>query len=177
MLQSILLVGFFLMYFAHKLNYKYYSRISQIFLFIAVPLLLFTLLTGASINSASRWLMIPVINQSFQTSDLAKLALIMFLARMLSKRQDNIKDFNQAFLPIMIPVLIICGLILPANFSTAAMLFVTSLVLMFLGRINVAYIISLITIGVVCLGIFIAIVMNSDYTGRIGTWKNRIELS
>lgn len=174
--HSIILgVGFFLMYFAHKLNYKYYSRISQIFLFIAVPLLLFTLLTGASINSASRWLVIPVINQSFQTSDLAKLALIMFLARMLSKRQDNIKDFNQAFLPIMIPVLIICGLILPANFSTAAMLFVTSLVLMFLGRINVAYIISLITIGVVCLGIFIAIVMNSDYTGRIGTWKNRIE--
>jgi cell division protein FtsW len=174
--HSIILgVGFFLMYFAHKLNYKYYSRISQIFLFIAIPLLLFTLLTGTSINSASRWLVIPVINQSFQTSDLAKLALIMFLARMLSKRQDNIKDFNQAFLPIMIPVLIICGLILPANFSTAAMLFVTSLVLMFIGRINVAYIISLITIGVVCLGVFIAIVMNSDYTGRVGTWKNRIE--
>lgn len=174
--HSIILgVGFFLMYFAHKLNYKYYSRISQIFLFIAVPLLLFTLLTGISINSASRWLVIPVINQSFQTSDLAKLALIMFLARMLSKRQDNIKDFNQAFLPIMIPVLIICGLILPANFSTAAMLFVTSLVLMFIGRINVAYIISLITIGMVCLGIFIAIVMNSDYSGRVGTWKNRIE--
>lgn len=174
--HSIILgVGFFLMYFAHKLNYKYYSRISQIFLFIAVPLLLFTLLTGTSINSASRWLVIPVINQSFQTSDLAKLALIMFLARMLSKRQDNIKDFNQAFLPIMIPVLIICGLILPANFSTAAMLFVTSLVLMFIGRINVAYIISLITIGVVCLGVFIAIVLNSDYTGRVGTWKNRIE--
>lgn len=174
--HSIILgVGFFLMYFAHKLNYKYYSRISQIFLFIAVPLLLFTLLTGISINSASRWLVIPVINQSFQTSDLAKLALIMFLARMLSKRQDNIKDFNQAFLPIMIPVLIICGLILPANFSTAAMLFVTSLVLMFIGRINVAYIISLVTIGVVCLGVFIAIVMNSDYSGRIGTWKNRIE--
>ena len=171
----ILFIGFLLMYFAHKVNYRYFSRISQIGLLLAIPLLLFTLLTGATINDASRWLVIPIINQTFQTSDLAKLALIMFLARMLSKRQDNIKDFNQAFLPIMIPVLIVCGLILPANFSTAAMLFVTCLVLMFIGRINLGYIISLVSIGVVCLGIFIAIVMNSDVTNRVGTWQTRIE--
>ena len=171
----ILMVGFALIYIAHKLNYKYYSRISQIAVILAIPLLLLTLLTGTSINEASRWLVIPVVNQTFQTSDLAKLALIMFLARMLSKRQDNIKDFNQAFIPIMIPVLIICGLILPANFSTAAMLFVTCLVLMFIGRINFAYIISLITIGLVSLGIFLAVIMNSENTGRVGTWKNRIE--
>ncbi|MEQ8624811.1 MAG: FtsW/RodA/SpoVE family cell cycle protein [Vicingaceae bacterium] len=171
----ILFIGFLLMYFAHKLNYRYYSRISQIALLLAIPLLLFTLLTGASINDASRWLMIPVINQTFQTSDLAKLALIMFLARMLSKKQDNIKDFNQAFVPIMIPVLIVCGLILPANFSTAAILFATCLVLMFIGRINMAYIISLISIGVVCLIIFVAVVMNSNVSSRVGTWQNRIE--
>jgi len=171
----ILLIGFGLMYFAHKLNYRYYSRMSQLALYLAVPLLLLTLITGASINDASRWLVIPVINQTFQTSDLAKLALIMFLARMLSKRQDNIKDFNQAFVPIMIPVLLVCGLILPANFSTAAMLFVTSLVVMFIGRINLAYIISLISIGVVGLVIFLAIVMNSNIDSRVGTWKARIE--
>lgn len=171
----ILMIGFALMYFAHKLNYRYYSRMSQLALYLAVPLLLLTLLTGASINDASRWLVIPVINQTFQTSDLAKLALIMFLARMLSRKQEHIKDFNQAFLPIMIPVLLVCGLILPANFSTAAMLFVTCLVLMFIGRINLAYIISLISIGLVCLVIFIAIVMNSDIDSRVGTWKARIE--
>lgn len=171
----ILFIGFLLMYFAHKVNYRYYSRMSQIGLLLAIPLLLFTLLTGASINDASRWLVIPIINQTFQTSDLAKLALIMFLARMLSKRQDNIKDFNQAFVPIMIPVLIVCGLILPANFSTAAMLFITCLVLMFIGRINLAYIISLVSIGVVCLVIFVAIVLNSNMTNRVGTWKARIE--
>ncbi len=171
----ILLIGFGLMYFAHKLNYRYYSRMSQLALYLAVPLLLLTLITGASINDASRWLVIPVINQTFQTSDLAKLALIMFLARMLSKRQDNIKDFNQAFVPIMIPVLLVCGLILPANFSTAAMIFVTSLVVMFIGRINLAYIISLISIGVVGLVIFLAIVMNSNIDSRVGTWKARIE--
>lgn len=171
----ILALGFALMYFAHKLNYKYYSRISQIALYIAVPLLLLTLLTGSSINNASRWLQIPIINQSFQTSDLAKLALIMFIARILSKKQENIKNFNAAFLPTILPILLICGLILPANFSTAAMLFVTCLVLMFIGRIKVGYIISLILIGVFSLGIFLAIVMNSDYTGRVGTWKSRIE--
>ena len=171
----ILMIGFGLMYFAHKLNYRYYSRMSQVALYLAIPLLLLTLLTGASINDASRWLVIPVINQTFQTSDLAKLALIMFLARMLSKRQDNIKDFNQAFVPIMIPVLLVCGLILPANFSTAAMLFVTSLVVMFIGRINLAYIISLVSIGVVGLVIFLAIVMNSNIDSRVGTWKARIE--
>ena len=171
----ILMIGFALMYFAHKLNYRYYSRVSQLALYLAVPLLLLTLLTGASINDASRWLVIPVINQTFQTSDLAKLALIMFLARMLSKRQDNIKDFNQAFVPIMIPVLLVCGLILPANFSTAAMIFVTCLVLMFIGRINLAYIISLVSIGVVCLVVFIAIVMNSNIDSRVGTWKARVE--
>lgn len=174
--HSIILgVGFLLMYFAHKVNYRYYSRISQIALIIAIPLLGVTLITGQSINEASRWLVIPVINQTFQTSDLAKLALIMFLARTLSKRQENIKDFNQAFVPIMVPVLVVCGLILPANFSTAAMLFVTSLVVMFIGRINFAYIISLVTIGMVCFGIFLAVVLNSNNTGRIGTWKNRVE--
>ncbi len=171
----ILIVGFGLMYAAHKLDYKYYSRISQLAIFVAVPLLAFTLLTGASINDASRWLVIPVINQTFQTSDLAKLALIMFLARMLSKKQDIIKDFNSAFIPILFPVLIICGLILPANFSTAAMLFTTSVVLMFIGRVNLKYIISMILIGVVLLSVFIGIVVNSNYTGRVETWKNRIE--
>jgi len=180
----ILFIGFLLMYFAHKVNYRYYSRMSQIGLLLAIPLLLFTLLTGASINDASRWLVIPIINQTFQTSDLAKLALIMFLARMLSKRQDNIKDFNQAFLPIMIPVLIVCGLILPANLSTAAMLFVTCLVLMFIGRINLKYIISLVAVGITLLSIFIAIGLsvqetktseeNSPLTNRVITWKNRI---
>lgn len=171
----ILIVGFGLMYAAHKLNYKYYSRISQLAIFVAAPLLLFTLLTGASINDASRWLVIPVINQTFQTSDLAKLALIMFLARILSKKQDVIKDFGSAFLPIMFPILVICGLILPANFSTAAMLFTTSIVIMFIGRINLKYIFSMVAVGIVFVSLFIAIVINTNYTGRVETWKNRIE--
>ena len=172
----ILIIGLGLMVLAHNLNFKYYSRLSQLALFISVPLLLLTLFTGANINDASRWLVIPVINQTFQTSDLAKLALIMYLARFLSKRQDHIKDFKEAFVPVMIPVLIVCGLILPANFSTAAMLFVTCLIIMFIGRINIKYILALIGIGVGTLLILLLIgKSNPDLLPRMGTWAKRIE--
>ena len=172
----ILVVGFGLMILAHKVNYKYYSRISQVALYLSIPLLLLTLVTGANINDASRWLVIPVINQTFQTSDLAKLALIMYLSRLLSKRQDQIKDFKEAFIPIMIPVMLVCGLILPANFSTAAMLFTTSLIIMFIGRINLKYILSLIGIGVGTLMILLLIgKSNPDLLPRMGTWAKRIE--
>jgi cell division protein FtsW len=171
----ILIVGFFLMYAAHKLPYKYYSRISQIAIVLAIPLLAITLLTGASINEASRWLVIPVINQTFQTSDLAKLALITYVARLLSKKQDNIKDFKSAFVPIIAPIFLVCGLILPANFSTSAILFTTCLALMFIGRVSMKYIASLLIIALVFLSVFVAFAYNSENQGRLGTWKNRIE--
>jgi len=172
----ILVVGFGLMILAHNVKFKYYSRISQVALYLSIPLLLLTLITGANINDASRWLVIPVINQTFQTSDLAKLALIMYLARLLSKRQNQIKDFKEAFVPIMIPVMLVCGLILPANFSTAAMLFTTSLIIMFIGRINIKYILSLIGIGVGTLLILLLIgKSNPDLLPRMGTWAKRIE--
>ena len=172
----ILVVGFGLMLGAHNLNYKYYSRISQLAIFTSVPLLAITLIFGANINDASRWLVIPVINQTFQTSDLAKLALIMYLARLLYKKQDNIQDFKSAFLPIMVPVLLVCGLILPANFSTAAMLFTTCLIIMFIGRVNIKYILSLIGIGITSLILLLAIASaKPDLLPRMGTWAKRVE--
>lgn len=172
---TILLFGFGLMYLAHLIRYTYYSRISLLALFIAIPLLVLTLLMGTNLNEASRWLTLPLINLSFQTSDLAKLALIMYLARMLWKKQDEIKDFKTAFLPIVLPVLIVCGLILPANLSTAAVLFSTSLYLMFIGRVNFKYILILIGIGLFLLSVFIGIALLSENKGRVGTWKKRIE--
>src|SRR5436190_13308993 len=171
----ILVFGIVLMYAAHLVKYTYYSRISQIALLLAIPLLALTLAMGTNLNEASRWLTLPVINLSFQTSDLAKLALIMYVARMLSKKQYNIKDFKTAFLPIMIPVLVVCGLILPANFSTAAVLFATCCFLMFIGRINMKYILVLGLIGIVCVSIFVGIALVSKSQGRVGTWKARIE--
>lgn len=172
----ILVIGFLLMILAHNVHFKYYSRISQIALFLSIPLLLLTLITGANINEASRWLVIPVINQTFQTSDLAKLALIMYLARFLYKHQNNIGDFKQTFLPVMLPVIVVCGLILPANFSTAAMLFTTSLIVMFVGRISLKYIFSLIAIGITCLLIMLLIAkVKPDLLPRADTWVKRIE--
>jgi len=170
-----LIIGLALMYLAHRVRYNVYSRLSQIGLFVAIPLLVLTLIIGTNLNSASRWLSLPGINTTFQTSDLAKLALIMFVARMLSRRQENIKDFKGAFLPIMIPVLLVCGLILPANLSTSLLVFFTCIVLMFIGRINMKYILYMGLIGAVCLSLFVIIKLNSADTGRVGTWKARIE--
>jgi cell division protein FtsW len=171
----ILLLGFGLMYGAHLLKYTIYSRISKLAIVIAVPLLAITLAMGTNLNEASRWLTLPIVNVSFQTSDLAKLALILFVARALSRRQDNIKDFKSGFLPVMLPVVATCALILPANFSTAAVLFTTCIILMVIGRIDVKYIMILIGTGIVALGLFIGVAKLVGYEGRIDTWEKRIE--
>lgn len=145
---AMLLFGIGLMYAAHLLKYTVYSRVSQFALIIAVPLLILTLALGTNLNEASRWLTIPGINITFQTSDFAKIALIMYVARVLSKKQDEITSFRTAFLPVVLPVLLVCGLILPANFSTAAVLFASCLFLMFIGRIRLKFIFSLIGLGI-----------------------------
>ena len=171
----IMLLGLGLMLLASRVKYTYYSRISQLALWVAVPLLMFTLVRGTSINEANRWLTLPIINISFQSSDFAKLALIMFVARILTKKQETIKDLKEAFFPIMLPILIITGLILPANFSTAAILFVTCIVLMFVGGVSLKYILAVMGIGVVAFGLFVLVVLNIPEKGRVITWKNRIE--
>jgi cell division protein FtsW len=139
-------------------------------------LLLLTLIIGTNLNDASRWLVVPGLGISFQTSDLAKVALIMYVARILSKKQDQIKDFKSAFVPIILPVIVVCGLILPANFSTAALLFGVCFILMFVGRVNIKYLGSMIGIGVA--GILLIILIGKfapEIFPRFGTWVNRIE--
>lgn len=169
-----LIFGFAVVYATHLIPYYYYSRISQLLLLISVPLLLITLLFGMSINDASRWLTLPGTGVSFQTSDLAKLALIMYVARLLSLKQDKIRSFKEAFQPIIIPVLIICGLILPANLSTAVLLFVVSIILMFIGRIRMTYLALLLAAVATVLIITISVAVNSEWEGRWGTWRNRV---
>ncbi|MCB2221857.1 MAG: FtsW/RodA/SpoVE family cell cycle protein [Bacteroidetes bacterium] len=171
----ILVFGLFLMYMAHLVKYTYFSRIFQIALWIAIPLLLLTLFVGLDLNEAKRVLPLP-FGLTFQTSDLAKLTLIMYLARMLTKRQEVIKDFRQAFVPIVLPVLIVCFLILPANFSTAAILFTTSLVLMFIGRVSLKHIFSMVGIGVVImLMMFLIAKSYPNLLPRVDTWISRVE--
>src|SRR5665213_153903 len=171
--------GLAMLYLCHKINYRYYSRVSQIMLWISVPLLIFTYVAGSSINQAHRWITLPVVNHSFQTSDFAKLALIMYTARMLSKKQDVISDFRKATLPIILPAIIICGLIAPANLSTAAVLFSTCLLIMFIGRMNAKHL-ALIVFGGL---IFVSVTIFSLHKlgtatghpiGRVETWWNRV---
>lgn len=170
-----ILIGLLFMYGAHLINYIYYSRLSQILIIISIPLLILTLFLGPSINEARRWLIIPGTNLTFQTSDLAKLALIMYLARMLSKRQKEIKDFKKGFLPLAIPVILVCGLIAPSNLSTALLLFASGIIMMIIGRVNFLHISLFVSTMIIIgtLAIFLALKLGSP--GRITTWQNRIE--
>lgn len=172
----ILIFGFLLMYLTHLVKYTYFSRISQIGLILTVPLLILTLFSGTHLNEANRWLTVPIINLTFQSSDVAKLFLIMYLARVLSKKQEQIQHFRAGFLPVIVPVFLICALILPANFSTAAILFVTSIVLMFIGRISLKYIFSLVGLGIVAI-VFIFVIAKTvpDLLPRGGTWISRVD--
>jgi cell division protein FtsW len=172
-----LFFGLLLIYVFHMIRYIYFSKVFKYLLWFAIPLLLFTLFFGLNLNSAKRVLAIPLTNMTFQTSDFAKLTLIVYLAFLLTKKQDYIKDFRSAFVPIMLPVLLVVFLILPANFSTAAMIFATSIVLMYVGRVNLKYIFSMIGIGIVALSLFLLVLMQMpvDKQGRLGTWKARIE--
>src|SRR5580698_5844821 len=152
---AFILVGVMIIYFAHQVNYTIYSRVAKIIFLLSIPLLFYTLFFGVKLNEGSRWIRLPIINMTFQTSDLAKLALIMFLSRLLSKKQDVIKDFKKGFLPVIIPVAVICALIAPANLSTALLIGATSLMLMFIGRVSGKHL--LMTIGVAMIPVFILI--------------------
>jgi cell division protein FtsW len=172
---TILAMGIVITYITHLIPYKYFSRISQLLLVIAIPLLVVTLIYGVTRNQASRWLSVPGLSLTFQTSDIAKLAMVMYIARILAKKQDNIKDFREAFRPIIIPLVLVCVLVLPANLSTAMLIFATAFILMFIGRINLKYLFGMIGILVILIGSFVAVALSNDWEGRIGTWKNRIE--
>ncbi len=170
----IILLSVGLLYISHNIKYRYYSTLSQIALYVSIPLLIFTLFRGTTIHEASRWITLPIINLSFQSSDFAKLALIMYLARMLTRRQDYISNFHTSFLPMVFPVIIVCALIMPANFSTAAVLFVSSVVLMFIGRVQVRHLAALLGVSIAGAAIMIIILSSMPESGRVETWQNRI---
>ncbi|MBA7517663.1 putative peptidoglycan glycosyltransferase FtsW [subsurface metagenome] len=169
-----ILFGFVIVYLTHLIPYRYYSRISQLLVILTVPLLIVTLFFGTNINQAARWLTLPGTNITFQTSDLAKLALIMYVARLLSLKQDRIRSYKEAFVPVILPVIIICALIMPSNLSTAVLLFMVSVILMFIGRIRFRYISALVAGMAIVLTLLITIAIKSDWEGRWETWRNRI---
>ena len=133
---AFIAVGFCVIYFAHRVNYTIYSKVAKILFLLSIPLLLYTLLFGVTLNEGSRWIKLPIINMTMQTSDLAKLALFMFLARLLSRKQNSIKDFKKGFLPVILPIGVTCMLIAPANLSTALLLGASCMLLLFIGRVS-----------------------------------------
>src|SRR5690554_2030792 len=125
---SVVGLGLFIAYFVYYFDHKSYSKVAKISLLLSIVLLLFTLIFGKEVNEAKRCIMIPVINLSFQTSDLAKLALIMYTSRTLAANQEVIKDFKDSFIPLMVPIVIVCEIIMLENMSTALILLVTNLI-------------------------------------------------
>ena len=169
-----MVLGFITMYVAYKLEYMQYAKIAPVLLVISIPLLIYTITAGTQINDARRWITIPWIDQTFQTSDFARLALILYLARSIAKKQDVIKGFKSAFVPLFLPVIIVVGLIAPSDLSTAGLLFLTSLLLMFIGRVKMKYIFLLIALGAVVLSILILLGNFFPEAVRLETWISRI---
>lgn len=171
-----MLGGLFMMYVVHNIKYTLFSRIAQIGIFLVIPLLLFTLLKGVSAGEANRWVEIPGIGLTFQSSDVAKIILLIFIARTLTIKQGQFDTFKSVITNLLIPIGIICALILPANFSTAALLFVNCLFVMFIGQIKIKFI-SYILGACIGFALLLGIVIYQfpDLIPRGATWKARIE--
>jgi cell division protein FtsW len=148
---SLILASLVVMWAVHNIPYKYFAKLSLLALWISIPLLVITYVFGSTINEANRWLTIPIINQAFQPSDLAKLALISAVAGMLAKRQRQIADWKKTFIPIIAWIGIICMLIGFANMSTGVMLLATCLLLMFIGRVPFKFLMIVLAVGLFAL--------------------------
>lgn len=170
----VLGLGLLIAYLIQRVDHRYFSRVATIMLGASIPLLLYTMIFGSELNDAKRWITLPVINLSFQTSDFAKLALIMYTSRTLAIKQGVIKDFWDGFVPIMLPIAIVCGLIMMENMSTALILFMTNLIVMFLGRVNMKYVFATLGLGVLMIAMVVGISYLSPSGGRYETWKNRV---
>jgi cell division protein FtsW len=187
-----ILGGLLVIYFAHLVNYTFYSKAARIVFLISLPLLFYTLFFGVKMNEGSRWIKLPIINMTMQTSDLAKLALFMYLARLLSKKQDMIKDFKKGYLMVIWPVLLTCMLIAPANLSTALLLGASCLLLLFIGRASAKHLLLTVALAMIPIVLLIAtaVVRHHSESGeeltvakapasaltlRVDTWINRVE--
>ena len=176
LLKQLGMLGFggFILYLGYLMHYKRYNLAAPYLLVVAGVLLFYTLFFGTDINQARRWIELPVIGITFQTSDFAKIALILYVARAISAKQEYIKSYKEAFLPIIVPVLVICALIAPADLSSAALLFFTCLMLMFMGRVDAKYIGLLLVMGVVVFAFLIMVGKAFPEFIRSETWANRL---
>jgi cell division protein FtsW len=175
LLKQVIMLGLgaVIMYAAHLIHYRRYSHWSPYLLAASVPLLMLTLAIGNEVNGATRWIEIPIIGLTFQTSDFAKIALIAYVARSITAKQEFIEDFQSAFLPIIVPIVIVCFLIAPSNLSTALVIFATCMVMMFIGRVAMKYIFLLMFCGLVAFAALIVIGNAFPTKVRSHTWTER----
>lgn len=174
-----LVLGFLILYGVHKIPYNYFRGLSLIALPIVVILLLVTMAEGTTIegSNASRWIRIPLVGVTFQTSTLAGVVLLTYVARYLSKIKDKTITFKESLVPLWLPVFGVLALILPANFSTTAIIFAMIVMLVFIGGYPIRYLGIILGVGFVCLTIFVltAKAFPDVFPNRVDTWINRIE--
>jgi cell division protein FtsW len=171
-----LVVGWGVLFLTHKIPFKFYSRIAQIGFWLSLGLLYLTLAIGSNINNATR--VISIGGLTFQPSDMAKLFLVLYIARFLSKRQDEVGKFS-VFGKVMLAIMAIIIPIIPENLSTALVVMTTSTLLLYIGRIKFSFILMLVGGALLALGLFIAFIFTVDVSKfeetRLPTWKKRIE--
>ncbi|MDO3693792.1 FtsW/RodA/SpoVE family cell cycle protein [Wenyingzhuangia sp. chi5] len=175
----LLLMGFTIMFFIHRTPYRYFSGVSVVMIPIVIVLLIVTLAQGTTIGgaNAARWIRIPIIGVGFQTSTLAGLVIMVYTARYLAKRKDSIIDFKESLLRLWAPIALILMFILPANFSTTAIVFMMVLMLCFVGGYPIKYLAGIIGAGIVILLLFVltAKAFPGLMPNRVDTWMSRIE--
>ena len=173
-----LFIGLFFLYQVHKIKFKYFAKIGVLGFFISIVLLILVFIMGVTVNGASRWL--SIAGFQFQPSDIAKLSILLFMARQLSKYRADIKNFKYLSFYILFPLFVICALILPNNFSTSALIFLNGLVLMYVAKVNIKHIISIISVALFGASlIYIVAKTNPEFTNqfmpRSSTWVSRID--
>jgi len=173
-----LAIGLITMYIVHLIPFKYFSKIGQVGYFTSLVLLIMVLVIGVSVNGAARW--VNVAGLQFQPSDIAKLTVILFMARQISINRDDLGRIKQFFLYVFTPLLIVCALILPNNFSTSALVFVNGLVLMFVGKIKLNFIVKIFSIAFLAAGLIYGLAkfmpeLGTKILPRSVTWVSRID--
>lgn len=175
----LLFLGFGIIYGVHKIPTHFFKGLSIIAMPMVIALLIYTIAQGNTIEgaNASRWIRLPFVGITFQTSTLASVVLMIYIARYLSKIKDKTITFKESILPLWAPVVLIVLLILPANFSTAAILFFMVLVLCFLGGYPLKYLSGMVGVGIVGLTLFILTIKVAPdlFSNRVDTWINRVE--
>jgi cell division protein FtsW len=176
---AIVLIGIFIMYSVHLVPYKYFKGLSLIFLPLIITVLLFTSLQGNLIDgaNASRWIRLPIVGLSFQPSSMATVILMVYVSFYLSKNYNKNIKFTKSIFPLWTPIIIVVFLILPSNFSTAAMIFLMIVTLIFIGGYPFKYLLGIGFSGIVLFSLFFLTVKNYPdiMPNRIDTWISRIE--